>query len=66
MSMLYKINIVDFLKQLCLLYSATSHRGIFLVFLKAQPRILDCFSIGDLNSTTASVSRFSVETLKMG
>ena len=25
---------------------------------------LDCFSIGDLNSTTASVSRFSVETLK--
>ena len=47
-----------------MLYSATSHRGIFLVFLKAQPRILDCFSIGDLNSTTASVSRFSVETLK--
>ena len=25
---------------------------------------LDCFSIGDLNSTTASVSQFSVETLK--
>ena len=26
----------------------------------------DCFSIGDLNSTTASVSRFSMETLMKG